>query len=165
MVLEVHQVRHALGGMVDVALQVDHVRPLLEYAGAEAVRQGCRHFLHIGVAGAQVDVVPDADELREKCDHVGGLAHRFPMGDLGTAFIQILHPQPEQIGRLKEGETCAGRLVAKNADRQSRIKTAAGDVLASQPAQGFGHGHDLLQLIDGLLPCQKEVLPVEIARE
>ena len=151
--------------MVDVALQVDQVRPLFQNAGRKTVLHGGRHLLHVSVAGAQKDVVADADELGEKADHVGGLAHGLAVGDLGAALVQVLDAQSQQIGGREKRKTRAGGLVAEDADRQTGIEAAGGDVRAAQPLQGIGHGHDFPELIHGFLPGQQKVLVKEIARK
>ena len=102
MVFQLHQVGHALGGVVDVALQVDQVGPLLQDAGREAVFHGGGYLLHVRVTRAQENVVADADELGKEGDHVGRLAHGLAVGDLRTALVQVLNAQAQQVRRREK---------------------------------------------------------------
>jgi len=164
-VFKLHQVGHALGGVVHIALQVDHVRSLLQNPGIEPVFHGGGHLLHVSVTRAQENVVADADELGEEGDHVGRLAHGLAVGDLRSALVQVLNTQAQQVCRREKGKTRACGLVPEDAYRQAGLEAAGRDVFPAQPLQRIGHGNDFPELIDGFLPGQQKVLVVEIARK
>jgi len=84
---EVEDVRHRLGGMVDVALQVYHGGAVGQHAGREAFVEGLRHFALVFVAFAEIHVVTDADRLGKEAYHVRGFPYRLSVGNLALAFV------------------------------------------------------------------------------
>ena len=153
----VEHVRHALGGMVDVALEVDQRGLLLEDARLVALGDGVHHVVHVGVALADVHVVPDADDVGHEGDHVGRLAHGLAVGDLALALVQVLDLQAQQVAGGGEGEAGAGGVVPEQGDAQPGIEDFGGDVVFPHVAQRVGHGEHGGQLVVGLLPGQEEV--------
>ena len=153
---DVQHVGHALGGVVDVALQVDQGGLLLQNAVPVALGHGVHHVVLIGVALADVHVVPDADDVGHEGDHVGGLADGLAVGDLALALVQVLDLQAQQVAGGGEGEAGAGGVVPEQGDAQAGLKDLGGDVVLPHVAQGVGHGEDGLQLVVGLVPGQKK---------
>ena len=82
---------HYLRGMVNVALKVYKGRLLLQDAILMTLGNGIHHFVHVGVSFANVHIIPDADDIGHEGDHVGCLADRLAVGDLGLALVQILY--------------------------------------------------------------------------
>ena len=91
MVDDVQHVSHGLGGVVDVALEVDQGGLLLQHAVLVALGHGVHELVHVGVALADVHVVADTDHVGHEGNHVGGLAHGLAVGYLGFALVQILN--------------------------------------------------------------------------
>ncbi len=92
---QVQHVCHALGRVVDIALQIDQGGPLLQHPFQEALFYGLGHFQHIGMSLADIHVITDADHVGHERDHVGSLAHCLAVGDLRLAFIQVLRLQTQ----------------------------------------------------------------------
>ena len=157
---DVQHVGHGLGGMVDVALQVDQRGLLLQNAVLVALGHSVHHVMHVLVALADVHVVTDADDVRHEGDHVGSLADGLAVGDLALALVQILHFQTQQVAGGGEGETGAGGVVAEQADAQTGLENLGGDVVLAHVTQGVRHGEHGLQLVSGLLPGEEEIVLV-----
>ena len=83
--------------MVDIALQVDERRLLLEDPVSVSLLDSVRNRLLIGVALADVHVVTDSDDVRHEGNHVGGLADRLAVCDLALLLVQILRGQSQQV--------------------------------------------------------------------
>ena len=154
------QIRHALGGVVDVALEVDQRGLLLQHALGVAVGHGVDDVVHVLVALADVHVVADADDVRHEGHHVRRLAHRLAVGDLALAFVQVLDLQAQQVARRREGEARAGGVVAEQRNAQAGVEDAGGDVGLAQAAQGVRHREHGRQLVIGLFPGQEKVAVV-----
>ena len=159
---DVEHIGHALGGVVDVALEVDQSGLLLQDAVLVALGDGVDHFVHVGVALADVHVVPDADDVCHEGDHVGGLTDGLAVGDLALALVQVLDLQAQQVAGGGEGETGAGGVVAEEGDAQAGLEDLGGDVVLAHVAQGVGDGKDGLQLVVGLFPGEEEVALVHL---
>ena len=153
---------HALGGVVDVALQVDQGGLLLQHAVLVAGGDRVHHLVHVLVALADVHVVPDADDVGHEGDHVGGLTDGLTVGDLALALVQVLDLQAQQVAGGGEGEPGAGGVVPEQGDAQAGVEDLGGDVALPQIAQGVGHGEHGGQLVVGLLPGQEEVTLVHV---
>ncbi len=151
--------------MVDVALQVDHRRPLRQHAVGETVVERGADFAHVRVARAEVHVVADADGLGTERHHVGGLAHRLAVRDLRLAFVEILLPKPQQVQRRRIGKAGPGGVVAEDRYADAGGKYARVDVLGPHEPQYLGHFQDLLELVGSLLPGQKQILGVQTRLE
>lgn len=162
MVDDVQHVGHGLGGVVDVALEVDQGGLLLQHAVLVALGHGVHELVHVGVALADVHVVADADDVGHEGDHVGGLADGLAVGDLALALVQILHLQAQQVAGGGEGEAGAGGVVAEQGDTQAGLENLGGDVVLAHVAQGVGDGEDGLELVVGLFPGQEEVALVHL---
>lgn len=91
------EVGHGLGGVIDIALQVDKRRALGQHALTIAVVERFAHLAHIGVAGAEVHIVADADSVRAEGDHVGGFTYGFAVGNLRFTLVQVLLRKAEQV--------------------------------------------------------------------
>ena len=140
-------VRHGLGGMVDIALQVDQGGPLFKHALIKTCLNRLGHLAHVGIALADIHVISNADNIGHERDHVGGFAHGFAMGDLGFTLVQVLHLKAEQVAGAGKTEPGAGRVVPEQGNAKSGIKHPAGDVLLAHAAQDFGNrkgGTDLI---------------------
>ena len=159
---DMERVGHELGRVIDIALEVHEGRPLLENAGIEAFLYGFGHSVHVGVALADVHVVADADDVRHEGNHICRLADCFAVSDLGLLFVEILHLKAEQVAGGGEREACSCRIVAENADAETRIKDLCRDVAAAKIAQRVGDSPYSLDLIIGLLPCEEEVVHVHV---
>ena len=96
--LQVQQVGHRLGRVVDVALQVDDPRALRKHAVGKGLVQRGSHLSHVGVAGTEEHVVADADDVAQEGDHGRGLANGLPVGDLRFALVEVLHGKSKQVG-------------------------------------------------------------------
>ena len=79
---DVESVCHGLRRVVDVALEIDESRALLEDAVFKALFDGVDDLVHIGVALADVHIVADADDVGHEGDHVCRLADGLPVRDL-----------------------------------------------------------------------------------
>ena len=55
---------HRLGGMIDIALQIDQCGPLGQHTLLMPLAHCPGHLLHIGVALPDINVITDADDLR-----------------------------------------------------------------------------------------------------
>jgi hypothetical protein len=159
---EVREVGHALRGMVDVALQIDHRGPLLEHAVAETLIDGCRHFPHVGIALADVQVVADADDIRHEGDHVRRFAHRLPVRDLRRALVEVGHGQPEEVAGRGEAEPGARGVVPELRNREAGIPDPRGDVARAQLLEHGRHLEQRFQLLAALLPGEQEIPTVQL---
>ena len=95
---------HALGGVVDIALEIHQGRPLLQHPVPVALGHRVGHGLHIGVTLSDVHIVPDTDDIGHEGDHIGGLPHGLAVGDLALALVQVLDLQAQQVAGAGEGE-------------------------------------------------------------
>jgi len=118
-VTDLEQIGQGLGGMVDIALEVYDCGPLVQDPFCKALVDCGRDLAHIAVAFAQEHVIADADRLGKEGDHGRGLAHGLAVGDLGFDLIQLGEPQSQGVDRGGEAEAGAGRVVAKDRDRQA----------------------------------------------
>jgi len=116
------QVGHRLGGVVQVALQVDQGRALFENAVRKTLRDGVGHRFHVGVAFADVHVVANPDDIGHKGDHVRSLPDRLAMRDLRLALVQVLNSQSQQVAGAGEAETGPRRVVAEDGDGQAAVE-------------------------------------------
>ena len=148
--------------MVDVALQVHQRGLLLQHAVPVARGNGVHELMHIGVALADVHIVPNSDHISHEGDHVGGFPDGFAMGDLAFALVQILHFQAQQIAGGGEGEAGTGGVIPEQGDAQTGLENLGGDIVLTHIAQGVGHGEDGFQLVVGLFPGQEKVAIVHI---
>ena len=158
----VEDIRHALGRMVDIALQINERRLLLQHAVLIALLDRVDNRLLIGMALADVHIIADADDVRHKRDHVCGLADRLAVGDLTLALVQILHLQPQQVARRGKGESGAGGVVAEIGDTQTGIEDLCGDIALPEIAESVRDGKDCGDLVVGLVPCQEEIVFIHI---
>ena len=117
-----NQIRQALRRMVNVALQIDHVGPLMQHALLKTFLHRGRHFAHVTVPLAEIHVIADADDLGHERNHVRRLAHRFAVRDLRFFLVQIREAQAQRVRRRGEAETRARRVVAENGDRQPGVE-------------------------------------------
>ena len=157
---DVQQVRHGLGGVVHVALEVDQGGPLLQDALFIALVQGVHEGLLVFVALLDEHIVPDADDIGHEGDHVGGFPDGLAVGDLALLLVQVLDFQAQQVAGAGEGEPGAGGVVPEDGDAQAGVENLGGDVPLPQVPQSVGHGEDGVQLVVRLVPGPVEVVPV-----
>ena len=86
---------HALGRMVNIALEIHESRALFQDSVFISLFYGISHFVHISISFSDVHIVPDSDHVCHEGDHVGCLPHSFTVSDLGFSFIQILNFKSE----------------------------------------------------------------------
>ena len=158
----VEHVRHALGGMVDVALEVDQGGLLLQDARFMSLSHSVHDIVHVFVSLADVHVVADPDDIRHEGDHVGCLADGLAMCDLALALVQILNLQTEQVAGGGKGEAGAGGIVSEKGNAQTGLKHFGGNIVLPHIPESIRHGKDRLDLIVGLLPGEKEVSLVHL---
>ena len=159
---DVQQVRHRLGGVVHVTLEVHQRGTLLQDPLLIALVQRVHKGLLILVALLNEHVVPDADDVGHEGHHVGGLTDGLAVGDLAGLLVQVLDVQAQQVAGGGKGEPCSGGVVPEDGDAQTGVKDLGGDVPLSQVAQGVRHGEDSVQLIVGLVPGPVEVILVHV---
>ena len=156
------EISHSLGRVVDVALEVDEGRLLLEDAVLIALFESVRDLLLIGMALADVHIVADADDVSHKGDHVGGLADGLAVGDLALALVQILHLYAQQIAGRGKGEAGTGGVIAEVGDTQTRVEYLCRDIPLPEVAERVGYREDRGDLVVGLIPCQEEVVLIHL---
>ena len=154
---DVQHVGHALRRMVDVALQVDERRALLEDAVAVAFFQSVHERLLILVTLMDVHVVADADDVSHEGDHVGGLTDGLAVRDLALLLVEDLLLEAEEVAGGSEGEAGTGGVVAEEGDAEAGVEDLGGLVALAQVAQGVGYGKDGVDLVVGLVPGPVEV--------
>ena len=159
---DVKHIGHALGGMVDVALEVDQGGLLLQDAVLIALGHGVHHLVHIGIALANVHVIPDADDVGHEGNHVGSLADGLPVCYLGLALIQVLYLQAKEIAGGGKGKAGAGGIVAEEGDSQPTLKYLGGNVVLPHIAEGVCQGPHGHELIIGFLPGEEEISLVHL---
>ena len=159
---EMEGVGHTLGGVVDVALEVDQGGPLLQHAVPVALLHRVGHLFHIGVALADVHIVPDADDVGHEGDHIGGLTDGLAVGNLALALVQVLDLQAQQVAGRGKGKAGAGGVVPEQGDAQAGVKETGGDIPLPQVPQGVCHREHTRQLLAGLVPGEEEVLSVHV---
>ena len=159
---DVEHIGHALGGMVDVALEVDERRALLEDTVAVALFERVDEGLLILVALADEHIVADADDVSHEGDHVGGLTHGLAVGDLAHLLVEHLLLKTEEVAGGGEGEAGAGGIVAEDGDAEAGVEHLGVLVALAQVAQGVRHGEDRVDLLVGLVPGPVEVVLVHI---
>ena len=76
--------------MVGVGLQGDQRGTVVENAVGVCLLDGLGDLGHIGVAGTDVHVVADTDDVGHEGNHGSGLANGLAVGDLGLLLVQIL---------------------------------------------------------------------------
>ncbi len=162
---EVREVGEALRRVVEVALQVDHRRPLREHAFAVALGERGRDLRHVGVPFAEVHVVADADDLGEEADHGGGLAHGLAVGDLRGRLLELLGAEAEQVAGRLEGVAGARRLVAEDREPQAGVEEARREVGAVDLLERLRGGEHEAERRLALAPGEQEVAVVEPGRE
>jgi hypothetical protein len=155
--LERDQVGHRLRRVVDVALEVHEGGALVEDPLVEALLHGPRDLAHVGVALAEVHVVPDADDLGHERDHVGRLAHGLPVRDLGLALVKVGEAEAERLDRGGEAEPRPGGVVAEDRYREPRLEGAQRAARPVQLAEDLGDERERAYLGVGLLPREEEI--------
>ena len=88
---------HNLGGMVDIALQVNEGRALFEHAVLITFGNRIHKGVHVGITLADVHIIADTDNVCHERNHISGFADGFSVGNLRLAFVQILYFQTEQV--------------------------------------------------------------------
>ena len=159
---DVEHVGHTLGGVVNVALEVDQGGLLFQHTVLVALGDGLHHFLLIGVALTDVHVVPDADYVGHERNHVGCLTDGFTVGDLALALVQVLDLQAQQVARGGEREPCPGGVVSEKGNAQAAFKNLGGDVVLPHVAQSVGHREYRFNFVVGLVPGQEKVVFVHL---
>jgi hypothetical protein len=162
MVGQVQDVGHGLGGVVDVALEVDHGGAVGQDAGGQAFVEALGYFALVLVAFAEVHVVPDADGLGQEADHVGGLADGLAVGDLALALVQVLDIEAQEVGGAGVGEAGAGAVVPEVGHGDAVLPEPGVDVRLAHLAQDVGHEVGGLKFVAALLPGEEEVLVVHV---
>ena len=145
-------VGHALRRVVDVALEVDQRGFLLEHTVFMPLLDRFDHFVHIGVALADVHVVADADGVRHEADHVGGLADGFAVRDLALALVEILHFKTQQVAGGRKREARARAVVPKQRDAESGIENLGRNVAFAQISQRVGDGEHRVLIRRAIFP-------------
>ena len=158
----VESVGHDLGGVIDVALEVHQRGLLLQHAALPTFGHGVYHGVHVGVAFADIHIVPDADNIRHEGDHVSRLPNGLPVGYLALAFFKIPDGDAQQVAGGSKGEAGAGAVVTEDGNADAGIEDTSGDVVLPQMAQGVGHFENGLDLIIGFLPGQEEIPVVHL---
>ncbi|CCX41636.1 unknown [Clostridium sp. CAG:1024] len=159
---DVERIRHALRGMVDVALEIHERGLLLEHAVLVALRHGVDDLMHVGVALADVHIVADTDRVRHEGDHVCGLADGLAVRDLALALVKILNFQTQQVAGGCEREARAGAVVAEQRDAEAGVKDLRGYVVLAQMAQRVRNGEHRFDLILRFFPGQEKVAFVHV---
>ena len=153
----------ALRRMVNVTLQVDERRLLLQ----DSVLVSLRHRVHEGflvsMTLSDIHVIPDSDDIRHKGNHVRGFSHCFAMRDLALLLIQILYLQSEQVAGRAEGKPGSGGVVAEHGDAESGVEDLRGNILLSQMSEGIRHSEDGHDLIVCLIPGKEEIILIHVA--
>ena len=159
---DVQHVRHTLGRMVDVALQVHKRRLLLEDAVPESFRHRVDDIMHVLVAFSDIHVIADTDDVRHEGNHIGSFTYRLAMSDLALLLIQILYFEAEQIAGRSKAEARACGIVAEQADAKPGLKHFGGNVILAHVAKRIGHGKYRIDLVIRLLPGQEEVIFIHL---
>ena len=149
---------HALGGVVDIALEIHQGRPLLQHPVPVALGHRVGYGLHIGVTLSDVHIVPDTDDIGHEGDHIGGLPHGLAVGDLALALVQVLDLQAQQVAGAGEGEAGPGGVVPEEGDAQAGIKDPRGNVPLPQIPQRVRHGKHPGDLLVRLVPSEEKVV-------
>ena len=118
--------------------------------------------MHIGVALADIHIIPNADDIRHKRNHVRGFAHGFAVGDLAFALVKVLHLEAEQIAGRSKREARAGGIIPEEADAKAAVKNFCGNVVLPEVAQRIRNGEHGLQLITRLFPGQEKVAFIHV---
>ena len=154
---DMQHVRHALGRMVHVALQVHERRSLLEDTVAVALFQRVHERLLILMTLMDVHVVADADDVSHERDHVCGLTDGFAVGNLGLLLIENLLFQTQEVAGRSKREAGTGGVVAEQGNAETGVEDLRGLVALAQIAQGVGYGKDRVDFVVGLVPGPVEV--------
>ena len=161
------QIRHRLRRMVNVALQIDHVGPLMQHAFLKTFLHRGGNLAHVTVALAEIHVVADADDLGQERNHVRRLAHGFAVGDLRFLLVQVRQAQAQRIGRRREAEARARGVVAENGNRQPGVEHAerlAAPGAISERQLGDERSRARSSCV-GLFPRQQEIFAVSVGFE
>ena len=153
----VEHIRHALGWVVHIALEVYQRGPLLQNAVPVAFIQGIHKGFLIFVTLTDKHIIPDADDVRHEGHHVGGFPNGLAVGDLRLLFVQILNLQTQQITGGGKGEAGAGGVVPEDGDTQTGIKDPGGLIPFPEIPQRIGYGEDSLQFLISLVPSPIKV--------
>ena len=153
----VEHIRHTLGRVVHIALEVHQRGPLLQNAVPVAFIQGIHKGFLIFVTLTDEHIVPDADDVRHEGHHVGGFPNGLAVGDLRLLFVQILNLQTQQITGGGKGEAGAGGVIPEDGDTQTGIKDPGGLIPLPEIPQRIGYGEDGLQFLIGLVPSPIKV--------
>ncbi len=147
--------------MVEVALEVDERRPLLEDALEVSLVDGLRHFQHVGVALSDVHVVPDPDHVGHEGDHVRRLPDRLAVRHLRRRLVEVLHLEAEEIARRGVAEPGPGGLVPKDRDPQTAVEDPGRQIPLSHRPQDSCDLEHAKEFVLRLFPSEKEVLRVQ----
>ncbi len=139
-------------------MEVDQGGALGQDAVVIAIGDRIGNLHHVGVSLAGIHIVPDADHFCEEGDHIGGLAHRLAMGDLGFHLVQFGQCQAQTVDRGGKAEAGAGAVVAENGDRQTIVEDAPGLLFPVQQLQYLRHQHHGLEVVQAVLPGEEEIL-------
>ena len=159
---DLFHIRQTLGRMVDIALQVDKCRLLLQDTVLVTLRHRVNHGLLIGVALADIHVIADTDDVCHEGDHVRGLSHRLAMRDLALLLIQVLHLKAKQIAGGAERESGSCGIIAEQGNSQPGVKDLRGDIPLSQIPERVRHGKQRHDLIICLIPGKEEIILIHV---
>ena len=87
----------ALCRMVNVALQVDKSRLLLEDTVFMSLCDRIHEGLLIGMSFADIHIITDTDDVSHEGNHVRRLSDSFTVSDLALLLVQILYFQTKQV--------------------------------------------------------------------
>ena len=105
--------------MVDVALEVDDCRSLLQDSLVEAFLYAVGNCLLVSVALTDIHVVPDTDDVSHEGDHVCCLSHSLAMCNLALLLVQVLDLQSKKVTCRCEGESCSCGVIAEDGDTKA----------------------------------------------
>ena len=159
---DLFHIRHTLGRMVDIALQVDQGRLLLQDPVLIALSHGVRDKLLVSMPLPDVHVIADSDHVRHKGNHVGGFPDCLAMGDLALLLVQVLHGKSQQVAGGGKGKSRSGGIVPENGNSETRIEDPGGNISLPEIAQRIRDRKDSHNLIICLIPGQKEIIIVHV---
>ena len=159
---DMEHVSHALGWVVNVALEVHEGWSLLKDAVTVAVLACIDERLLVLVAFANEHVVADTNDIGHEGDHVGCLADRLAVCDLAHLLVKDLLLESKEVAGACEREACASGVVSEDGDSKAGVEDACALVVLPQVSECIGDCEDCVKLLVGLVPSPIEIVLVHV---
>lgn len=129
---DVDEVRHGLGWVVLVALQVEDSGTSVENFFFIGFLEILGNFGLVSMTFVDILIVSDGHYFRKEGNHGSGFSDGFTVGNLGLANVEFDWLETKECAGLEEGETSSGGVITEFADSDGTMEGGAIDVGLSE---------------------------------